>query len=139
LDYINLLTSSKGKDSYERVKYISEETRALTYAFKCPLITVTQLNRSGYSVNEPGLTSLSESYALGATADFIGSLWQGDGDNALGIMRTTMLKNRFGANTGTNAFKIDYSTLTISEDASLNNMTDATEDVARSLLMLSGS
>jgi replicative DNA helicase len=139
LDYINLLTSHKGKDSYERVKYISEETRALTYAFKCPLITVTQLNRSGYSVNEPGLTSLSESYALGATADFITSLWQGDGDNALGIIRTTLLKNRFGINTGTNAFKIDYSTLTISEDEALNNMTDATEDVARSLLMLSGS
>ena len=45
LDYINLLTSTKGKDSYERVKFIAEETRAITYEFKCPLVTVTQLNR----------------------------------------------------------------------------------------------
>jgi len=45
LDYVNLLTSSKGKDSYERLKYICEEIRATTYTFKCPLITVTQLNR----------------------------------------------------------------------------------------------
>lgn len=139
LDYINLLTSHRGKDSYERVKYVSEETRALTYAFECPLITVTQLNRTGYSVNEPGLTSLSESYALGATADFIASLWQGEGDNDMGIMRTTMLKNRFGKNTGTNAFKIDYSTLTISESEALNNMTAESEDVARSLIMFSSS
>lgn len=139
LDYINLLTSHKGKDSYERVKYVSEETRALTYAFECPLITVTQLNRTGYSVNEPGLTSLSESYALGATADFIASMWQGDGDNDMGIMRVTMLKNRFGKNTGTNAFKIDYSTLTISESETLNSMTAESEDAARSLILFSGS
>lgn len=139
LDYINLLTSHKGKDSYERVKYVSEETRALTYAYECPLITVTQLNRTGYSVNEPGLTSLSESYALGATADFIASMWQGEGDNDMGIMRVTMLKNRFGKNTGTNAFKIDYPTLTISESEAINNMTAESEDIARSLIMFSGS
>lgn len=136
LDYINLLTSTKGKDSYERIKYISEETRALTYVFKCPLITVTQLNRTGYSVSEPGLTSLSESYALGATADFIASAWQGEGDNEAGILRESILKNRFGRNLGTNAFKIDYSTLTISEDAMLNNMTQDSEDVAKALSIL---
>jgi replicative DNA helicase len=136
LDYINLLTTTRGKDSYERIKYISEETRALTYNFKCPLITVTQLNRTGYSVNEPGLTSLSESYALGATADFIASAWQGEGDNEAGILRQSILKNRFGRNLGTNAFKIDYSTLTISEDNALNNMTQDSEDVAKALSIL---
>jgi replicative DNA helicase len=139
LDYINLLTSHRGKDSYERVKYVSEETRALTYAFECPIITVTQLNRTGYSVSEPGLTSLSESYALGATADFIASMWQGEGDNDMGVMRVTMLKNRFGKNTGTNAFKIDYSDLTISENEALNSMTAESEDVARSLILFSNS
>lgn len=136
LDYINLLTTTRGKDSYERIKYISEETRALTYNFKCPLITVTQLNRTGYSVSEPGLTSLSESYALGATADFIASAWQGEGDNEAGILRQSILKNRFGRNLGTNAFKIDYSTLTISEDNALNNMTQDSEDVAKALSIL---
>lgn len=136
LDYINLLTTTRGKDSYERIKYISEETRALTYIFKCPIITVTQLNRTGYSVSEPGLTSLSESYALGATADFIASAWQGEGDNEAGILRESILKNRFGRNLGTNAFKIDYSTLTISEDQMLNNMTQDSEDVAKALSIL---
>ena len=127
LDYINLLTSTKGKDSYERVKFIAEETRAITYEFKCPLVTVTQLNRAGYSV-EPSITALSESYALGATADFIGSLWQGDGDNEMGIMRHSLLKNRFGRNAGTTALKIDYSTLTITEDEAINCMTQDSQD-----------
>lgn len=127
LDYINLLTSTKGKDSYERVKFIAEETRAITYEFKCPLVTVTQLNRTGYSV-EPSITALSESYALGATADFIGSLWQGDGDNEMGIMRHSLLKNRFGRNAGTTALKINYSTLTIMEDEAINCMTQDSQD-----------
>jgi replicative DNA helicase len=137
LDYLNLLTTTKGNNSYERIKYIAEETRAMTYAFNCPLVTVTQTNRSGTNVNEPDLTTVSESYALGATSDFVGSLWQGDGDKELGIMRASLLKNRFGINSGSNAFKIDYSTLTLSEDEQLNSMTQDSEDAANSLRMLS--
>lgn len=114
LDYINLLTSKRGKDSYERIKYVSEETRGLTYEFKCPLITATQLNRQGYAVHEPGLTSLGESYALGATADFVCSAWRSDEDKLLNLIRLTLLKNRFGLNTGTQEFKVDYPTLKIS-------------------------
>ena len=136
LDYINLLTSSKGKDSYERIKYIAEETRAMTYEFECPLVTVTQLNRTGYSISDPDLTTLSESYAMGATADFVGSLWQGEEDNTLGIMRMSILKSRFGRNNGTNAFKIDYSTLTISENADISNSTPEAEDVTAALRLL---
>ena len=84
-------------------------------------------HNSGYSV-EPSITALSESYALGATADFIGSLWQGDGDNEMGIMRHSLLKNRFGRNAGTTALKIDYSTLTITEDEAINCMTQDSQD-----------
>lgn len=136
LDYLNLLTSTKGNNSYERIKYIAEETRAMTYAFHCPLVTVTQTNRSGTNVNEPDLTTVSESYALGATSDFVASLWQGDGDKELGIMRASLLKNRFGINSGSNAFKIDYSTLTLSEDEQLNSLTQDAMDTANSLRML---
>jgi len=93
-------------------------------------------HNSGYSVSEPGLTTLSESYAVGTTADFVGSVWQGEGDNDLGIMRMSLLKSRFGTNSGTNAFKIDYSTLKIKEDKELNNMTQDSESVMRTLDIL---
>jgi replicative DNA helicase len=45
VDYVNLLHSTIGSNSYERVKYSTEQLRALTYEFKCPIITATQLNR----------------------------------------------------------------------------------------------
>lgn len=136
LDYINLLTTTIGNNGYEKLKYIAESTRAITYTYSCPLITVTQLNRSGYSVAEPGLTAMSESYAVGATADFVASLWKGEGDDELGVMRTSILKNRFGRNFGSQAFKIDYATLTISENELINNMAAEDLDGSRMLMML---
>jgi len=46
LDYINLLAPpEKGMNSYESVKQITEQIRALTYYFGCPLISATQSNR----------------------------------------------------------------------------------------------
>lgn len=133
IDYLNLLTSTRGKDSYERIKHICEECRAMTYVFNCPLISPTQLNRSGYSIAEPDLTSMSESYAMGATADFVASLWQGDGDKEMGLLRMSILKNRFGINSGTNPFRIDYTTLSVFEDRDLANMTSAADESSKVL------
>lgn len=45
IDYLNLLNSPNGTNLYERVKYITEQLRAMTYVFNCPIITATQLNR----------------------------------------------------------------------------------------------
>src|SRR6056300_1222552 len=82
VDYLNLLTSD-GNNSYEKIKNISEQLRALSYEFQCPVITATQLNRTGYSgagsssqaqvydQRGPGMSSVSESYGTGATADAV--------------------------------------------------------------------
>lgn len=120
LDYINLIKASQGNNSYERIKDVAEQIRALSYIFNCPVITATQLNRSGYDVNNPGLETISESIGLAATADVIISVFQDDEDRELGVLKFGFMKNRFGANFGTTAMKIDYSTLTISEDDTLN-------------------
>lgn len=121
LDYINLLTTSEGNNSYEKVKYITEQVRSLTYLFKCPIITATQLTRSGFDTEDPDLTTISESIGLAATADFIASVYQLEGDNMSNKLRFGLMKNRWGVNTGKNIFGIDYPTLTIYEDEALNN------------------
>jgi len=90
-------------------------------------------HNSGYSVAAPGLTTLSESYALGATADFIASAWKGEGDEGINILRFSLLKNRFGRNTGTYISKIDYSTLTITEFEDEMSLTDESAESARAL------
>ena len=121
LDYLNLLKSSIGNNSYERIKHVTEDIRALSYVFECPIISATQLNRSGYDETNPGLDTISESIGMAATADCIFSIFQDEEDKELGIVKMGMMKNRFGPNYGTQALRIDYDTLTISEDDSLNN------------------
>ena len=137
LDYLNLLTTTFGNSTYERVKHISEQVRALTYTFSCPIITLTQFNRTQYTVSEPTLESVGESYGMSATADFMAGAFQLDEDNENGLIRLGLMKNRFGPNHGTNAFRIDYSTLTISEDIALANLTDDADAAQDTLAMLS--
>jgi len=139
LDYLNLLTTTFGSNTYERVKHISEQVRALSYTFNCPIITLTQFNRTQYTVSEPTLASVGESYGMSATADFMAGAFQLDEDNENGIIRLGLMKNRFGQNYGTNAFRIDYSTLTITEDIALANLTDDADSAQDTLEMLSGT
>lgn len=124
LDYLNLLKSDIGTNSYERIKYVTEEIRALSYVFNCPIISATQLNRSGYDEENPGLDTISESIGMAATADCIISVFQNDEDKELGIVRLGMMKNRFGPNYGVQAMRIDYNTLTLSEDETIQDCGD---------------
>lgn len=135
VDYVNLLTCKFGTTSYERVKYITEQLRALTYTFSCPIISATQSNRSGYAVSDPGLNTISESMGLAMTADVIMSIWQEDTDREMGIVRLGMMKNRFGQNFGNCMMRIDYSTLSISEDEHIND-TEASSSSAQLLASL---
>lgn len=136
VDYINLVKSTLGNNSYERIKYATESLRALSYTFSCPIITATQLNRSGYNVNNPGLDTIGESMGLAATADVIISIFQDEEDKELGIVKMAMMKNRFGAKFGTTSMRMDYNTLTVSEDETLANQGDQSS-ITNTLAMLS--
>lgn len=119
LDYVNLLTTNAGVNSYERVKYVTEKLRALSYVFSCPVITATQLNRSGYNEVNPGMETVGESYGLAATADAMFSIWQEEEDAELGLIKLGLMKNRFGPNFGSCTMQIDYPTLTLTQDDTL--------------------
>lgn len=136
LDYVNLLHSTTGNNSYERIKHATEQLRALSYQFNCPVITATQLNRSGFSTSDPGMNTISESMGLAMTADVIVSIWQEDTDRELGVIRMGMMKNRHGPAFGNCLLRIDYSTLTITEDEHVND-TEASSSSANLLATLS--
>jgi hypothetical protein len=104
--------------------------------FNVPIVSATQLNRSGYDAVEPGLNTISESMGLAATADVIMSIWQEETDRELGVIKLGMMKNRFGANFGHCIMRIDYSTLTITEDEHLND-TEASTSTVNTLANLS--
>jgi len=117
IDYVNLLHSTIGSNSYERVKYICEQVRAMSYIFKCPIISATQLNRSAYNTNNPGMEGLSESISLAATSDVILSIFQNEEDQDLNLIRLGMMKNRFGPRGAIQPMNIDYGTLTITQSS----------------------
>jgi replicative DNA helicase len=133
LDYLNLLHSTVGTNSYERIKNVTEQVRAMTYMFNCPIISATQLNRSGFSSNNPDLTTISESVGLAATADVIVSIYQNEEDRELSIIRLGMMKNRYGPRGHTQAMRIDYSTLTITQaEESANETSDSSYTMLQS-------
>jgi replicative DNA helicase len=116
VDYINLIQPvTKNLNSYESVKEIAEQLRALAFKYKIPFVSATQLNRSAFNTASPGMEGISESIGLAATCDVICSLWQEEEDRELGIINMGMQKNRFGPNFGNGAFKCNYNTLTLKE------------------------
>jgi len=123
-------TITQGDSSYERIKSCTEQLRALSYTFNCPIISATQLNREGYSITDPGLKTISESIGLAMTGDVIMSIWQEDTDKELGVIKMGLMKNRFGPNFGHCIMRIDYSTLTIFEDEHLNDTEAASSSIS---------
>ena len=115
LDYLNLMHCTVGNNSYERIKHVTEQVRAMSYSFNCPIISATQLNRAGFDQDNPDLATISESIGLAATADVIVSIYQNEEDRELNIIRLGMMKNRYGPRGNTQAMRIDYSTLTIDQ------------------------
>jgi len=141
VDYLNLLHSTNGSNSYERVKDIIEQLRAMSYIYECPIITATQLNRGGMDEEKPGMNSLSESVGVAATSDFIASLWQDEEDVEYETIHVGVMKNRFGRAIGSSRFKIDYTTLTLSElvDSDLLPIDGEENDIYNSFKMLADS
>ena len=135
IDYLNLIHSPTGNNSYERVKYVTEKIRALSYIFNCPIISATQLNRSGYSESDPSIATISESIGLAATADVVMSIFQTDEERELGVIHLGMMKNRFGPNFGNILLRIDYPTLTITQDDTIND-TDESNSLTSTLRVL---
>ena len=96
------------------------------------MITATQLNRSGYSgagsstqaqvydQRGPGMSSVSESYGTGATADAVFGLFRTDQDKEDNAIHLNIMKNRFGSNIGVTRLGVDYRTMTVFEDEALN-------------------
>lgn len=116
IDYINLLHTTIGNNSYERIKHITEQLRALSYFTKAPMVSATQLNRSGFGGDNPGLESISESIGLAATADVILMIFQSDEDRELCVIRYGLAKNRYGPKGMVYAMHMHYETLTIRDN-----------------------
>lgn len=106
VDYLNIMkpTSNSGDGNlYTDVKKIGEELRAMSYIFKCPIVSATQVNRGGLNseIGQITFANLSESIGTAATADFIMVL--GTDTDSLVYQNEVfykILKNRLGGRVG---------------------------------------
>ena len=114
IDYLGLLKASSGDNSYEQGKVASEELRALSYFFNMPVVSAIQTNREG--METPSLDTVSESLGVAFTADVVWAIYQEEGDQELGIIKVSGVKNRLGPKHGATAMRIDYNILSLSEE-----------------------
>ncbi len=143
IDYLSLLEPIHVTgSSYSDVKKISEQVRALSYIFHCPVISATQLNRDAFGVENPGIETTSESMGLAHTVDAQFAIWCGEEDAQLNIINLGLMKNRFGPKIGSTQLFIDYETLSLYEEklvTSDNGMNDLLEStINQSLSKASG-
>ena len=99
IDYINIcqsMSAGKNANSYEQIKSTAEELRALAMEFNIPVLTATQTNRTGFSDADVDMTSVSESFGLPMTADYLFAMTTNDKLRDEGLIRFTQLKNRYG-------------------------------------------
>jgi hypothetical protein len=91
-------------------------------------------HNSAFNQSDPGMETISESIGLAATADVIVSIYQNEEDRELGIIRLGMMKNRYGPRGHTQAMRIDYTTLTITQaEESAQESSDSTYNMLQSL------
>lgn len=126
-DYLGLMNPETkiSKDGlYEAGKQISIDLRGLSFEFDIPIVSVSQMNRSGSRVSlyDTDFTDVAESYGISATADFISIL--GIDESLLTYqneLHYKIVKNRFGGRVGTiGKFYFDPYTLKLYDDMELD-------------------
>ena len=127
VDYINLMKTAYKTDKgmYSVIKRVSEELRALSFEFKCPVLSVSQLNREGFFVqfNELDFNYVAESMGIPATADFMAILGV---DEEQMVYESEILykitKSRIGGRVGhTEKFYLDKRSLKMYDSCELDD------------------
>ena len=100
VDYLNICASARVKagsniNSYTLIKSIAEELRGLGVEYNVPIMTATQVTRSGFNSSDVELTDTSESFGLPATADLMFALIRTEELDELNQVMIKQLKNRY--------------------------------------------
>jgi len=100
IDYLNICASARMKmgaavNSYTYIKSIAEELRGLAVEYNLPILSATQVTRTGFSSSDIEMTDTSESFGLPATADFMIAVIRTEELDELNQLMIKQLKNRY--------------------------------------------
>lgn len=101
VDYLNIFLSqrykaSSGANSYTIIKAVAEELRGMAVEYDVPVITATQVNRSGLTSTDIDMTDTSESTGLLFTVDFLLAMIPTEELDQMDQIMLKQLKNRWG-------------------------------------------
>jgi hypothetical protein len=118
VDYLELLRPTREIDQeYRAQQRIAEELRGLGMKENILVWTATQTNRQGKAVKVITDAELGDSYGKIRTCDFAVSLNQSEEEFDSGTMRAYVMKSRNGRARFQIPMKVDYGTLTMTEDS----------------------
>ena len=101
LDYLGLMWPihiNKNNNTYNDLKKISEEIRAIGVETALPWVSCGQVNRGGLSSSDLDLDDMADSIGPGMTADLIIASTQTEDLRSNGKFCWTIIKNRYGIN-----------------------------------------
>lgn len=116
LDYHTLLKPSINQGSkHANMQFVTQEARALSYIFECPVLTAAQLNRSDGSIVSPELSRIAGSWDMLSDLDYLVNIWQTDEDREAELLRWSLRKARDSTRNIDHFWNIDYSTLRLGD------------------------
>lgn len=132
VDYLGIMRPNDiggSSNSYERTKVVCEELRGLSGKLKTPVLSASQLNRSGIGQESVGLDNIADSMGIAHTADLVLSLTTNDQLKQDDKIRFEILKSRLSKTGGFGYFTIDYRTLTILNEGNETKQDEELKDV----------
>jgi len=119
LDYLALMRPSfisKNSNSYESLKYITEELRGLAVEMEIPIVSAIQTGRGGIESSDLDLTDIAESIGTAFTADIVVAVTQSEEMAAAGKYAWKILKNRYGPKNIRLTALVDFDYMRLSYD-----------------------
>lgn len=110
IDYLNICSSYSMRqrtNSHDYYKAISEELRALAIEANVPIVTASQLNRTGYDSSDVSLTDIAESFGATHVADCVLALICTEEMSEQRQAYIKVLKNRMGQGFGKHLMGMD--------------------------------
>lgn len=137
IDYLKLLRSgnrAKSDNTYIELGKVTIEMRNIAVEYDVCVLTATATDRSSMKSSDIGLNNLSDSIAIGQSADVVVTLVRDETLDKQNLMAVSCIKSRYSRNIGQFTAKVDYDfmrLLDISKDSIVNQKINDAKNAAR--------
>lgn len=126
IDYLDLLVWPTPMEDWKALTKIAERLRGMSKKLQIPILSASQIARQGYD-ETPDMKYAGGTTGINKTGDVIIGISRTEEDIEMGIMRFNLMKNREGPKDIFKLLKIDFDTLNIIEDDTLDQIEEHEE------------